>query len=49
MIVYKQIRLKRIVISTTSTVTNAAVSIVTREGGVHIILFQCQSNQELIV
>ena len=35
MIVYKQIRLKRIVISTTSTVTNAAVSIVTREGGAH--------------
>ena len=33
MIVYEQIRLKRIVISTTSTVTNAAVSIVTREGG----------------
>ena len=33
MIVYKQIRLKRIVISTTSTVTNAAVSIVTRQGG----------------
>ena len=35
MIVYEQIRLKRIVISTTSTVTNAAVSIVTREGGAH--------------
>ena len=35
MIVYKQIRLKRIVISTTSTVTNAAVSIVTRQGGAH--------------
>ena len=33
MIVYEQIRLKRIVISTTSTVTNAAVSIVTRQGG----------------
>ena len=35
MIVYKQIRLKKIVISTTSTVTNAAVSIVTRQGGAH--------------
>ena len=35
MIVYEQIRLKRIVISTTSTVTNAAVSIVTRQGGAH--------------
>ena len=35
MIVHEQIRLKRIVISTTSTVTNAAVSIVTREGGAH--------------
>ena len=35
MIVYEQIRLKRIVISTTSTVTNAAVSIVTREGGAY--------------
>ena len=35
MIVYEQIRLKRIVISTTSTVTNAAVSIVMRQGGAH--------------
>ena len=33
MIVHKQIRLKRIVISTTSTVTNGAVSIVTQQGG----------------
>ena len=39
MIVYKQIRLKRIVISTTSTVTNTAVSIVTRQGGAHHTFF----------
>ena len=48
MIVYEQIRLKRIVISTTSTVRNAAVSIVTRQGDARHT-FSMSIKSELIV